>query len=268
MYHLGGIMFASQLQKLCNYVHKTQFWRDVRELEDAGLIERIKYHNQVLIKIKAFAIKKILEKQKVESIAVSGYRIVKNAMIAEIVLQKYKPDFEQLIRNVEIFSNYYNSASIDLIYRHILLLFKENNMDYRILENAIKSNNLKDYKNRGIYLDHHYIDFDKRVFHMNFCILDLYDNINVSKLSGHITDILQYHQELLSNNFNIKEHVTIQYRFTLYTTSDGRKVYAKSQFQKVKESLEKSKVNILNTKFAVTSLNITDKLFNGSKVIL
>ncbi len=193
VYHFGGgLMFVSHLERFMGYKHKTQLWRNLNELLDVGLIDKIKYHKHCIIKVKASAIKRIIQKNTVDSITVTGYKIQKSAMIGAV-------------------SNFYYPQYNDLyLYEEVKQRFDREHMDTQYLSKEIdkisqikpsQRHTLKTFRNRNIYIERYGCKDD--IFFIALSILDLTAEFNPGKMSRLIADVYSSYSDIFGNNLNI-----------------------------------------------------------------
>lgn len=282
IYHIGGgIMFVSHVSCFMGYNHKTQLWRELNELIEESLVEKIKYHKHCVIKIKAFVIKMILDKEKVDSIVVTQGRIVKSAMICSIILKSYQPlcsNPEEYLRMVRKYSNFYHPGDYNLyLYNQLREIFYNQGMDTKNLENEIlkisntvptKRNTLINFKSQNIYIEKYGVRKSRNEFIIGLALLDLTTEFAPSRISKCLKEFIEHSNSIFMNNLNITARKRIRYMFSIYTHDPLRLEYIKRQMKKVESYLQCQGVNLTNLSFNIINLNLTSALFSNQKIII
>jgi hypothetical protein len=280
IFHLGGgVMFTTHLYEFMGFKHKTQMWRSINELERAGLIEKIKFHKHCIIKVKKFAIKKLLDKGNVDSIQITGYKILKSATISAVILKDYKhlcktpEDFLKIARKYSTF--YIPSDKSIYLLEQIINFFDKCQMDSSNLQTEVrnivndKSIVFKDYRNINCYVEKYQISRkDTNEFIFGIAVLDLSLNFDYKKVANRLVQVFMHYNSILGNELRIKGKKSVHYYFTFYVNDENRKEYLSRQLKKAKEAMSEMNIDMSRISLLLSNLNLTSTIFSNQKIIL
>jgi hypothetical protein len=301
----GGLMFKSHVERYMEHFSgKKPFdtWQAMRKLEQSGLIERIKFYNVILIKLRKYALCFLLNKERnqVSSVSANLAKIKKTAFINEIVLRditdiqnksktrlpvekfflaysKRTTFFCSAKKSHEVLSWYQaNGLFIDFISSEIGDLQKIEQKNKSFLRNSptMPSKNKKKEKNGGEDESRYNLNsMQSSGVHLKFteknsalvriAIFDINSQLSADALALKMMNVFRY----LNNYFSDG----VQPQFSVYTVSKERK----SALEKVRVSnlLEKHLQRDLNfgqIPFAweVINLNLENILFGKQKILL
>lgn len=291
IYYLGkGVMFSSQICRLMqkmNHYDKSKVWRDLRELQRREVVDIHKVHHQNYVKLKKYAIRFLLEKDKseeIKSVSYSFTTLKRSAFLAEYILTSINLQ-EQTVDNL-----------IHNILNETTLINKRNC-------NTLMFRNLEDFKNRELFLREEVINLEylkekhlntlknketqehvekrsdfninnmqsRNIFitkikesEIDVVFLDLNDNYTVDRLAENVDNTYSYLTSLFQNrNFS---KVSKRVNFNILTSNYFSNVNIDLDYTIKK--LERKRL-ILNSNYTIksTNLNLREKVFNNVNIL-
>lgn len=282
IYYLGdGLMFAYYIEKFTPYAHKTQMWRDINELEKSGLVEKIKYHKHTIVKIKSFAIKMILGKDKVDSIKVTGYKILKSAMVCGVILSSFQhacKNAEDYLYKVKKYSNLYYSNDLDVfLLNQIANSMAKHDMNCGHLKSEIDKLSkilpknmpyIKNYKSLNIFIEKYGYRKATGDYWIYIAILDMTSDIIPTSMAQKILDVHSYYTSIFDNQLQITGSPRIHFLYNFYTRDETRLVYARQQLKKVEPLIAKAGIDQIQNYIQCYELQLTSTVLSNQKIIV
>lgn len=298
----GGLMFKSHVERYMEYFNRIKpfdTWQALRELEQSGLIERIKFYNVILVKLRKYAVCFLLNKERnqVASVSASLAKIKKTAFINEVVLNglnqglENRPTLEKFFNGYSPRTTFFSTAKqshevlkwyqangrfVDAISSEIGHLQKIEQKNKSFLKNSptMPSKNEKTEQSDGADENRYNLNsMQSSGIHFQFsrqnsnfvqiAIFDINSQLCADTLAHKMSSVFKY------INSYLKDGVKLQ--FFVYTVSQERK-----------SALEKAGVNkrleqelqyelILGEipfPWEVVNLNLENKLFGKQKILL
>ena len=273
----GGLMFVSHIHQYLNE-NETQTWRDLKELEEANLIEINKLHNNCIVKLKQYSLQRILEKDKVQAIAFTKTKILKTAYNNSIILKELSEKCkctEDFLSNCRMRTNFYYSANQNLyILKRIQFILSKANFDMTDFNFELDKYENKKDKNEFLQLniDNFFLrnihvmnmgfsNSDRTKFILKIVFVDLNSSYTPKSLSVKMEHVYNY----IILFFKDTEKVDLI--FNIYVQDTMRKSRLDSGRPKIDNFLQEQAI-YSRFQYQIHSLDITEKLFNNSKILL
>lgn len=298
VYYLGkGVMFSSQLQRyleMITEVGRSEYYRNLKVLQQKGLIDIHKFHNNNYIKLKKYSVKYLLQKDstnEVKSINYSFTTLKRSAFISEMILTIFIID---------------NTISVNKLINFLLTkttLISKRNSNSKIFKE------LKEYKDPSIFLrdEVHNLDLlenknlmsirnkktvasiEKRSeFNINnmqsrnifilkilddeitVSILDLNDNYGPARLCDNIYNTCFYLSSILDNRkFEKKNRKVV---FKMFFSSQSAKNRMTKEIGEngyvTKKLTERRLIRNLAYDIVLVNLDLRSRVFNNVNIIL
>lgn len=289
-----GLMFKKHLEDYCLHFFNEKpesTWEKVKVLEEAEVIERIRLHNIVVIKLKKFALRFLLQvdREQVRSIEVTASKLMRSAYIHAIVLYHLK--------NVEIINKLDYQAFMERYYP-LATFFVVRNRAYEVLrysaEKGVLSEAiweeielLKEIRKRANSFDTSgkvntvrfninsmeqasiFLEFVRKkqgntVFHI--ALLDDRNNLTAVKIAEKILKTYAYFYDFVAH--------TTRFEFTIYVQNEERlkaitSKTAQRNFKNYINNKTKNRSVVYNSQFIeirYVNLDLDKKLF-GSQTL-
>lgn len=268
----GGIMFVTQLQEFMKK-HKTQLWRDISELYEAGLIDKVFIDKHCVLKIKAYVIRYFEEKENVGSIEVTAYKIQKSAMISAILLRNYgalcqKP--EKILSYAATFTNFVKNDNADLyMLERLKTSMEKHELSTERLTKTMHDLKECDFYKYRMHLNFYFENF-KQIddeFVISIAILDL-SSAAPTVIADRIYSMFDKCDSMFQNNLRIKDKLCIHYSFNFYVRDSYREKYTIKQIVKITQCLQRINLDLSRISLAAVNLELTSSVFSNHILFL
>lgn len=273
----GGLMFVSHVHQFIGD-NQTQTWRNLKELEEANLIEINKLHNNCIVKLKQYSLQQILNKEKVQAIAFTRTKILKTAYNNSIILielSKKCKNTEDYLNNCRMRTNFYYSSNQNLyILKRIEFIlakagFDTTDFDFELEryenkndKNEILQLNIDNFLLRNIHIMNFGFSNDSRnKLILKFAFVDLNSSYTTKSLAIKMEQVYNY------IILFFKDIEKVDLIFNIYVQDTMRKSRLDSGRPKIDNFLQEQAISS-RFQYQIHSLDITEKLFNNSKILL
>ena len=288
-----GVMFSKHIEQYMTYFNsysKTRVWRDLRDMQNAEIIEIKKYHNSNFIKLRKYPLRyiaqlnspfEVIQNRDLGSIQFTELLLRKSLFINQYIISKMLnntmtlEDFIEHIQekttllskakdNIHIFEQY--PIKTKALQEEIDNLKKLKQLQTFNLKTCSSNNfpkrsefNINNMQSRNIFIS----ELSEK--HIVITLFDLYNNYTPQKISDDIRAVYSYLFSILTDSKDIS---------FLQDTIVFNIVVAKESYKKrVLESkpiIQKSLNPIIspNVFIGITSLNIDKNCFSNVKLLL